>query len=131
MIVVDTSAVLSSLLETSSNEQLLARLGRDGDLHAPHLIDLEILHAARRLIRMRKISEEGATRLRREFAAMSITRYPHHPLSDRIWELRRSVTAYDGAFVALAEALEVPLVTCDRRLAGSSGHDAEIELFLV
>ena len=130
MIVVDSSAVLDALLKVPANERLLAQLGTDGDLHAPHLIDLEILHAARGLIRSRKLSEEWVARLRHEFAELSITRYPHQPLSDRIWELRHALTAYDAAFVALSEALAAPLVTCDRRLAGSSGHEAEIELFV-
>lgn len=56
-------------------------------------------------------------------------RYPHHQLADRIWELRHKLTAYDAAFVALGEALDVPVITCDARLASASGHSAEIELF--
>jgi len=55
-------------------------------------------------------------------------RYPHEPLNDRVWELREDLTAYDATFVALAEALDVPLVTCDARLAAAPGHHAHIEL---
>lgn len=75
------------------------------------------------------ISEERAADARRDFAELSIVRYPHHPLSDRIWELRHNLTAYDATFVALAELLTVPLITCDARLASAPGHEAAIELF--
>jgi predicted nucleic acid-binding protein len=129
LIVVDTSAVLNALLKTPADERLLDRLGREADLHAPHLIDVEILHAARGLVRARKLTEDAVERFRRDYEDLSITRYPHQPLSDRIWELRHTLTAYDAAFIALSEGLGVPLVTCDRRLARSSGHDAQIELF--
>ncbi len=59
----------------------------------------------------------------------SILRYPHVPLADRVWELRDAMSANDAAFVALAEALDSPLVTCDGRLAKAKGHSARIELF--
>jgi predicted nucleic acid-binding protein len=128
VIVVDTSAVLAALVGRPRDEGLIARLGEDGDLHAPHLIDLEILHALRRLARTRSMTEERANEVRTDFADLAIVRYPHHPLGDRIWELRRKLTAYDAAFVALSEALGVPLVTCDARMA-SSVHEASVEVF--
>jgi predicted nucleic acid-binding protein len=129
LIVVDTSAVLASLVGRPRNERLADRLAGDGDLHAPHLIDVEIIHALRRLVRARHISEDRAVDARADFADLSIVRYPHHPLADRMWELRHNVSAYDAAFVALAEALGTRLVTCDMRLATAPGHSARIELF--
>lgn len=110
---------------------LVARLSQDGDLHAPHLIDVEILHALRRMTRRGEITEARAADARTDFADAALVRYPHEPLSDRIWELRGNMSAYDAAFVALAEALDVPLVTCDGRLASSAGHGADIDLFEV
>lgn len=126
---VDTSAVLAALVGNEPAPELLDTLSRDGDLHAPHLIDIEFLHALRRLSLAHAISEGRAADARTDFAELTLVRYPHHELSDRIWALRHNVTAYDGAFVALAEVLTVPLVTCDARVASASGHGATIELF--
>lgn len=59
----------------------------------------------------------------------TIVRYPHAPLGDRMWELRHNLSAYDAAFVALAELLAAPLVTCDGRMASAPGNRADIECF--
>lgn len=129
MLVVDTSAILDAIAADESAPGLVARLSADGDFHAPHLIDIEILHALRGMVMRKEITAERAADARTDFADTVLLRYPHEPLSDRIWNLRHNLTAYDATFVALAETLEAPLVTCDGRLASSSGHDAEIELF--
>ena len=68
-------------------------------------------------------------RARMDFGDLAIVRYPHEPLNDRVWELRHNLTAYDATFIALAEALDAPLVTCDGRLAAARGHRARVELF--
>lgn len=117
MLVVDTSAVLAALADRAPDRTLVGRLADDGDLHAPHLIDIEILHALRGLVRGGKLSADRAQDVRSDLAELSIIRYGHEPLADRIWALRENLTAYDAAFVALSEALEVPLVTCDAHLA--------------
>lgn len=109
--------------------ELVDRLAGDSDLHAPHLIDIEILHALRRLAAGSQLSEDRATDALRDFGELTFVRYPHQPLAGRIWELRHNLTAYDAAFVALAEALGASLITCDSRLAGAPGHSARIELF--
>lgn len=75
------------------------------------------------------LSDESATVARSDLASMPVVLYPHRPLMERIWELRHTLSAYDASYVALAELLPAPLVTCDARLARSSGHSAEIELF--
>lgn len=129
MIVVDTSAILAALVGRPAVFELTARLADDGDLHAPHLIDVEVIHALRRLARSGALSEDRASDARTDFADISLTRYAHHPLADRMWGLRHNLTAYDAAFVALSEALGAPLITCDGRLAASTGHGARIELF--
>jgi predicted nucleic acid-binding protein len=129
VIVVDTSAVLAALAGRPRPEDLHVRLAQDGDLHAPHLIDVEVVHALRRLVRARHLTEDRAVDVRTDFGDLAIVRYPHHPLADRMWELRHNLSAYDATFVVLAEMLGVPLITCDRGLAGSSGHAALIELF--
>jgi predicted nucleic acid-binding protein len=129
VLVIDTSAVAAALVGRPTDSRLVDRLGNDGDLHAPHLLDVELLHALRRLVRTGQLTQERAADARADFAELTVVRYGHQPLADRAWDLRDSLTAYDATFVALAEALEVPLVTCDARLARASGHRAAVELF--
>lgn len=126
MLVVDTSAVLAALASRPPEPTLLQRLADDGDLHAPHLIDIEILNALRGLVRSGQLSQDRAQDVRSDVEDLAITRYGHQPLADRVWALRHNLTAYDAAFVALADALEVPLVTCDARLANAPGVTAEL-----
>ena len=130
MIVVDTSAVIGVLAGKPRVPRLVDRLIGDGDLHAPHLIDVEFQHALRRLVVSGTISDDRAADARMDFANLTIVRYPHVSLANRMWELRHNVTAYDAAFLALAEAFDVPLVTCDARLARAPGHAASVEVFL-
>ena len=129
MIVVDTSAIIAALAGSPAVPRLGARLASAGELHAPHLLDVEFLHALRRLVGAGVLSADRATDARDDLADLAIIRYPHVALSDRMWELRHTVTPYDAAFLALAEALDVPLVTCDGRLARASGHRARVEVF--
>jgi predicted nucleic acid-binding protein len=129
MLVVDTSAVLNALAADDPSAELIERLASDQDLHAPHLIDVEFLHALRRLCLSGALSENRAADARTDFRDLAFIRYPHEPLADRIWELRHKLTAYDAAFIALAEALEAPLVTGDGKLAAAPGHGARVELF--
>jgi predicted nucleic acid-binding protein len=128
VLVVDSSAVLGALI-AHDRPGLSERLAEDGDLHAPHLIDIEVLHALRRLNALDRLTDDRAADARTDFRELALIRYPHFELSDRIWQLRHNLTAYDAAFVALAEALEVPLVTCDRALTTAPGHSARVELF--
>lgn len=130
MIVVDASALLELVLATRRAEKLGARvLASDERLHAPHLIDLEIAQALRRLIQLREITAERAQQALDDFDALAIERHPHRELLPRIWQLRESMTAYDGAYVALAEALDTALLTCDTKLGRAHGHRARIEVF--
>jgi len=131
VIVADTSAVLAALVMRPIDENLMARIDEGGEIHAPHLIDVEFVYALRRLVRNRDLSEDRANDARADFVDLAVVRYPHHPFIDRMWELRHNLSAYDSAFVALSEGLGVPLITCDSRLAGSAGHAAEIELFVL
>lgn len=129
MLVIDTSAVVSALVGLPRDQQLVARLSEDGDLHAPHLVDIEVLHSVRRLVLDGKLTNERADDVRSDWADLAVTRYPHQGLAERIWELRHTLTAYDAAFIALAEELAVPLLTCDHRLGRGSPHRAVIEVY--
>lgn len=97
-------------------------------LHAPHLIDLEVAQVLRRYA---AIGQRAAERCRDALGDLSdfpLRRYPHDCLLSRVWELRHNLTAYDAVYVALAEALDAPLLTRDRRLAAAAGHHARIDL---
>ena len=129
MIVLDASVLVEVLLNRPSVERFAHRL-RDPDeaFHSPHLIDLEVAQALRRYQASGAMSPQHARQALLEFARMPIERHPHWPFLERIWELRRNLTAYDAAYVSLAEALGAPLLTCDRALASAPGHHAVVEL---
>jgi predicted nucleic acid-binding protein len=127
--VIDASAVLELLLRTEKGKKVEGRaLAPNERLHAPHLVDVEVTQALRRLTLLKEITPSRAKTALDDHAALLIERSPHYDFLWRIWDLRDSVTAYDAAYVTLAEALEVPLLTCDGKLARSHGHRAKIEL---
>ena len=129
MIVVDASAVVEILLATPNAPAVEAQLFRPGQiLHAPHLLDIEVAHALRRYAARGEVDEHRGRTALADLMDFPVIRYPHDPLLPRIWDLRNNLTAYDAAYVALAEALDVPLITRDRRLARAAGHRARIEL---
>ena len=129
MIVVDASALVHALAAETPDPVLVDRLLMEDDLRAPHLVDIEVVHALRRLAAIGEISAERAADARLDYTALRLVRYPHLPLLDRIWALRDNLTAYDATYVSLAEILDVPLVTCDQRLLGAPGHQARVEVF--
>ncbi len=109
--------------------QVRERLGQAEDVHIPHLFDVEVLHALRRHSLRGYLSGEQGRLILGLLHQMRAVRYPHAPLAARIWELRENLSAYDAAYVALAEALDAPLVTMDARLARAPGIRAEVELY--
>lgn len=129
MIVTDASVVLELLLRTPASAAVESRLFGSGEtLHAPHLLDVEVAQVLRRYAARSEIS---AARGRLGLGVLSrfpILRYPHEPLLTRIWALRANMTAYDAAYVALAEALGATLVTRDERLSTVPATRAKIEL---
>jgi len=129
LIVADASALIDLLLESEVRTRLEQRLlSREESLHTPHVVDLEVANTLRRLVLTGVLSSERAEVALADMADLQLNRYPHVELVPRVWELRDTLTAYDAAYVALAEALEATLVTRDARLARSSGHQARIEL---
>jgi predicted nucleic acid-binding protein len=96
-------------------------------LHAPHLIDLEIAQVLRRYVRTAIISAERGADALSDFLDLPLTRYPHFVLLTRIWQMRHNLTAYDAAYLALAEALDAPLLTRDRALA-KTGSPVRVEV---
>jgi predicted nucleic acid-binding protein len=116
MIVVDASAALAALLNDGRARRLVAaeRLG------APHLIDSEVVNALRRRVLAKQLRAAQGWHALDTWRRLAVTRYTVHALLDRIWDLRDNVSAYDASYVALAEALDCPLVTADARLSGAS-----------
>ena len=129
MIVVDASALLEFLLQTRLGTQVEARLFRDQDeFHLPHLADVEVTQGLRRLVRAGEVSPGRAADAIADLADLDLHRHSHIELVTRAWQLRENVTAYDAIYIALAEALDAPIVTCDAPLAKSPGHRAKIEV---
>jgi predicted nucleic acid-binding protein len=126
--VVDASAAVEYLLGTALGRRIGTRLDGVEMLDAPHVIDLEVAAAFRRLVAAGAVAAARASEALVELAEMPLRRYPASVFLPRVWELRDTHTPYDAAYVALAEALASPLVTVDARLARSHGHRAEIEL---
>jgi predicted nucleic acid-binding protein len=129
VIVVDASALLEFLLQTPLGTRVEVRLFRDGDeLHAPCLVDVEVVQGLRRLVRAGEVSAERAAEAIADLIDLDLHRHPHIDLLTRAWKFRENVTAYDAIYVALAEALDARLVTCDARLAHAPGHRTRIEV---
>ncbi|MEE9178667.1 MAG: type II toxin-antitoxin system VapC family toxin [Acidimicrobiia bacterium] len=120
MIIVDASALIPLLMEYQEEsddiEEAMQRMGWE-PLGAPHLIDLEVAHIVRRLLRAERINERVASGALSGIMEMRLSRFPHDLLLPRIWQLRHILSAYDAAYLALAETLEVPLVTRDHAMA--------------
>ena len=129
MIVVDASALLEVLLRTPAAMAVERRLSdARWSLHVPHLIDIEVAQVVRRYARVGELDAERGQTTLEYLVTFPMRRYPHEPLLPRIWQLRNNLSAYDAAYVALAEALDVPLVTRDRRLAAAVGRQSLVEL---
>jgi predicted nucleic acid-binding protein len=129
LIVIDASALLEILLQTQRADRLMERAFDASErIHAPHLLDIEVTQVLRRLVQRKEITIVRARQAFDDFAQLLVERHEHQSLLPRVWQLRDSLSAYDGAYVALAEALGAPLLTCDAKLADAHGHHATIEL---
>ena len=129
MIVLDASVVIEVLLQTDAATAVADRiLAPNETLHAPHLIDLEVAQVLRRYVRRGELKADRAQRALEVMVEFPLTRYDHEPLLGRIWELRDNVTAYDAAYIALAEGLDATLVTRDGKLAAVPVLRGAVEL---
>jgi len=129
VIVLDASAVIEWLLQTPTGTRVEQRIfATVPSLAAPHLLDIEVAQVLRRYVAARHITRTRGEEAMQDLLDLPLTRYPHDLLLWRIWDLRHALTAYDAAYVALAEVLGAPLITCDRKMASASGHSAVIEV---
>ena len=127
VIVLDASAVIALLLGTDGADAVRVAIKRDTQtLHAPHLLDVEVGQVLRRYCMFEGLAPGRGEVALQDLLALDIHRYSHEALLARIWELRGNLTAYDAAYIALAEVLDAPLLTLDGRLARASGHMAKV-----
>ncbi|MFA7503154.1 MAG: type II toxin-antitoxin system VapC family toxin [Burkholderiaceae bacterium] len=129
MIVLDASALIELILSSAAGHRVAARIADPAvGLHIPHLADVEIAQVLRRYAGDGDIDDRVAASALADFRSLDLQRHAHEPLLDRVWALRRNVTAYDAVYVALAEALDAVLLTCDGRLARGARTTARVEL---
>jgi predicted nucleic acid-binding protein len=117
VIVLDASAALSGLLNAGPARASLA----DDQLHTPHLVDIEVASGLRRHVLSGRIAADDGWAALHTWRRLGLTRYPAHGLLARIWELRDNLSAYDAAYVALAESLDCSLLTADARISRAPG----------
>jgi predicted nucleic acid-binding protein len=128
VIVVDASIVVTALADDGPDgDRVRARL-RGERLAAPHLVDVEVLSAWRRLAAVDDLDQRRVALAMEDLRWLRLDRVPHGPLLDRCWELRENLTIYDAAYVALAEAMDVALLTADAKLASAPGLRCAVEL---
>ncbi len=124
MIVIDASAFVDAV---DGNQPVIDRLTGE-DIHAPHFLDVEVMSVLRRLVGRGRLDERRALETLAVLEQGDIHRHSHVPLLSVVWSLRGRVSAYDAAYVALAAALEAPLVTTDQRLASLPGLPCDVEV---
>ena len=128
MIVLDASLVVELLTNGALAESLQRHLAECADSFiAPHLLDVEVASALRKLAANQRIDSHRSEQVLDALASLPAERYPHLPFLTRIWELRHNFTCYDAAYIALAEATESVLYTCDEKLI--NGHRARVRVF--
>lgn len=127
MIVVDASVLAVALADDSPDGDAARARLRGQDLAAPELVDLEATSVIRRHLLSGQLDTRRAELALADLVALPLRRCAHLPLLPRCWELRQNLTTYDAAYVALAELLDVVLVTADGRLAAAPGPRCRIE----
>jgi predicted nucleic acid-binding protein len=129
VIVLDASAAIEWLFRSPAGVKIDRRIfSASESLHAPHLLDVEVAQVLRRYVRDKTITAQRGQEALEDLGDLPLKRYAHDFLIPRAWELRATLTAYDAVYVALAEVLDAPLVTCDRRIAFAAGHYANVEV---
>ena len=128
MIVVDASVIVEMLMHTEAGIRVTPHIHTtSATVHSPHLLDAEVLHVVRRYALAGDIDAERGAEMVDILRDLVIHRHDHRSLLGRAWELRHSVGTYDALYVALAEALDAPLLTADGRLAKAHGHRADVQ----
>jgi len=117
-------------MATTAGLRVASRVLASGNtLHSPELVFVEVTSAFRRMVSAGTLAQARAEDAIRDLAALRLKAYPHLSLVGRVWELRHNLSAYDATYVALAETLDAPLLTCDGKMSAAQGHHARIEAF--
>jgi predicted nucleic acid-binding protein len=128
VIVVDASIIVTALADDGPDGDRARERLRNEHLVAPHLIDVEVVSAWRRLAGGGNMDERRANLAIEDLRSLRLDRVPHTPLIERCWQLRDNLTIYDAAYVAVAEAMKIALLTADGKLAAATGPKCRIEL---
>jgi predicted nucleic acid-binding protein len=129
VIVLDASALVELLLNTAAGRTIATRIADPSlGVHVPHLADIEVTQALRRYAREGDLEAVDAATALEDLRSLDLQRHAHEPLLDRVWALRKNLSAYDAVYVALAEVLDTVLLTCDARLARAPGTARRVEL---
>ncbi len=126
MIVVDASIIVHLIADATVDSNIVEIVRRAEKLVAPHLIDLEVLNALRKKLQQNRYSRERLELAFEDFNSIPIERLSTNYLNSRIWELCNNLTPYDASYVALAESLNIPLLSRDAKMAGAPLHRANI-----
>lgn len=124
-LVVDASTVVAALVDSGAEGTWAEELVETERLAAPHLMTVEVANILRRAALAGDISADTASLAHGDLLELRVQLFPYEPFAERVWELRTSVTAYDGWYVALAESLDAPLATLDTRLTRAPGPGCE------
>lgn len=129
MIVLDASALVELLLGTETGRAINESIADPArSIHIPHLADVEVTQALRRYVRDGNLALDDAVEALENLRDLDLERHGHESLLERVWALRENLTAYDAVYVALAEALDGTLITCDARLSHAPGMSRVVKL---
>jgi predicted nucleic acid-binding protein len=120
-VIIDSSVVVAALVDTGANGAWAEKILEQDGLYGPELLRVEAANVLRRLERGKEITEQEANAAFEDLMELDVELHAFEPFSERVWQLRHNVTSYDGWYVALAEALDLPLATLDGRLAKADG----------
>lgn len=127
MIVLDASAAVELLYHTPKGDRVMVTiLEHRAPLHAPEMLELEVLQVLRRDVASGRVTAKRAEQAIEFLASLSCRRHSHRDLLKRCWQLRHNLTSYDASYVALAELLQCALLTCDARMAAAPGIQAQV-----
>ena len=125
-VVVDSSVLVAALIDSGRQGIWAENILTSGSLHAPELVRAEATNVLRRLERAKQITTAEANAAHDDLMQLNMELFPFDPFADRVWELRHTITSYDAWYVAIAEALHLPLATLDEKLAKASRVSCEV-----